>query len=228
MLLQSVILSRDSEKVGILMRALSRLDVDVVVCSDCNSALEVIAQQKFDAVVVDFHLLGSKEALKSIRGQANKKIIVVAIVGEQAGVADAFACGANFVFYEPVTLERAMQSLRAIKNLMYPQRRQHLRKPAYSTAHLKFGQEREVKAIILNVSEGGMAVRLPQPVSGQRSARLRFSLPGTRTDFDIQGELVWVDAKGRAGIRFVRMPLLLQARLSQWLFPALQEGKGRR
>ena len=228
MLLQSMVLSRDTEKVSVLMRAFSRLDIDVIVCSEATSAIALMDRKKFEAVVVDFSVPGADALLEGVRHRSGEKTMVAAILAGETSVAEAFALGAKFVLYEPITLERALQGLRAVKNLMYPQRRQQLRKPAYAPVCLKFTPGREIKAVVLNVSEGGMAVRLPEATAVRQVMRARFSLPGMRDPIDVQGEVAWVDKNCRAGIRFVRLPKELHSQLKQWLFPTVHATKNAR
>ncbi len=225
MLLQSMVLSRDTDKVAVLMRAFSRLDIDVVVCSDPTSALALMDRKKFEAVVIDFSVPGAEELMKDIRRQREDKIMIAAILGGDTSVSQAFAIGAKFVLYEPITLDRALQGLRAVKSLMYPQRRQQLRKPAYAPVCLKFTPGTEIKAVVLNVSEGGIAVRLSESATVRQAVRARFNLPGIRDAIDVQGQIAWADKHGRAGIRFLHVSSELHTQLKQWLFPALRESK---
>lgn len=223
MLLQSMVLSRDTDKVAVLMRAFSRLDIDVVVCSEPSSAIALMDRKKFEAVVIDFSVPGADELLQDIRRQRENKTMIAAILGGETSVSKAFAMGAKFVLYEPITLDRALQGLRAIKSLMYPQRRQQLRKPAHAPVCLKFNPGREINAVVTNVSEGGVAVRLSEPATVRQSVRARFNLPGIREAIDVQGQIAWADKHGRAGIRFIHVSSQLQAQLKQWLFPALRD-----
>ncbi len=228
MLLQSMVLSRDTDKVAVLMRAFSRLDIDVVVCSEPGSAIALLDRKKFEAVVIDFSVPGADALLKDIRRHFENKTMIAAILGGEASVSEAFNMGAKFVLYEPITLERALQGLRAVKSLMYPQRRQQLRKPAYAPVCLKFTAGREIKAVVTNVSEGGIAVRLSEPATVRQAVRARFNLPGIQKAIDVQGQIAWADKSGRAGIRFLHISSELHSQLKQWLFPALSESKATR
>ena len=220
-----MVLSRDTDKVAVLMRAFSRLDIDVVVCSEPSSAIALMDRKKFEAVVIDFSVPGAEALLKDIRQQRGNKTMIAAILAGETSVGEAFAMGAKFVLYEPITLDRALQGLRAVKSLMYPQRRQQLRKPAYAPVSLKFSPGREIKAVVLNVSEGGIAVRLSEAATVRQSVRARFTLPGMPGSIDVQGLIAWADKHGRAGIRFLHVSSELHNQLKQWLFPALREGK---
>lgn len=228
MLLQSMVLSRDTDKVSVLMRAFSRLDIDVVVCSEPSSAVALMDRKKFEAVVIDFSVPGAEGLLKDIRRHHEDKTMIAAILGGETSVSQAFAMGAKFVLYEPITMDRALQGLRAVKSLMYPQRRQQLRKPAYAPVCLKFGPGREIKAVVLNVSEGGIAVRLSEAATVRQAVRARFNLPGLRDAIDVHGQIAWADKHGRAGIRFLHISSDLHNQLKHWLFPALRESKNAR
>jgi CheY-like chemotaxis protein len=185
-------------------------------------------RKKFEAVIIDFGMPGGDSLLQEIHQQRQGKIMVAAILGPQTTAREAFSMGARFVLYEPITLDRALQGLRAVRSLLYPQRRQQLRKPAYAPVCLRFIPGREIKAVVLNVSEGGIAVRLPEPATVRQSVRARFNLPGIRDAIDVQGQIAWVDKNGRAGIRFVHLPGRLHTQLKQWLFPTLHEAKAER
>ncbi len=113
MLLQSMVLSRDTDKVAVLMRAFSRLEIDVVVCSEPSSAIALMDRKKFEAVVIDFSVPGADTLLKDIQRQFENKTMIAAILGGETSVSEAFAMGAKFVLYEPDTLDRALQGLRA-------------------------------------------------------------------------------------------------------------------
>ena len=90
-----MVLSRDTDKVAVLMRAFSRLDIDVVVCSDPSSAIALMDRKKFEAVVIDFGVPGSDSLLHDIcRQQTN--VMVAAILNPQTTAREAFALGARF------------------------------------------------------------------------------------------------------------------------------------
>jgi len=64
------------------------------------------------------------------------------------------------------------------------------------------GQRFEVNA--LNVSMGGIGVSgLPLKIYGAAEVKIQFQLPGRETLIKALGKLGWIDAAGRAGIKFV-------------------------
>src|SRR5690348_15268086 len=109
--LQSKVLSRDTDKVAVLMRALARLDIDVAVCSAPSSDVAMMDRKKFDAVVIHFSVPGADELLQDIGRQHENKTMLAAILGGETSVSEAFALCAELVLYEPITLDRALQGL---------------------------------------------------------------------------------------------------------------------
>ena len=64
------------------------------------------------------------------------------------------------------------------------------------------GQRFEVNA--LNVSMGGIGVSgLPMKIYGPTEVKIQFQLPARETIIKALGKLGWIDAAGRAGIKFV-------------------------
>ena len=65
-------------------------------------------------------------------------------------------------------------------------------------------QQFEVQA--LNVSMGGLGVSgLPMKVYGPAEVKIQFHLPGKQVLVKAQGKLGWIDAAGRAGIKFTTL-----------------------
>jgi hypothetical protein len=74
------------------------------------------------------------------------------------------------------------------------------------------------QAIILDLSEGGMAIQALAPVEASMVLQIRFDLPGTKKRLQLSGEIAWADASGRAGIRFVDVPGQCRDALKDWIF----------
>jgi hypothetical protein len=73
------------------------------------------------------------------------------------------------------------------------------------------------KLILLDLSEGGMAVQASERLTPARVLRLKFALPSGATVLPATAEVVWSDASGRAGLRFVRLPQAVLAPIHRWL-----------
>ena len=57
-------------------------------------------------------------------------------------------------------------------------------------------------ALTLNVSRGGLAVRTTSPLEPGTILKLRFRIPGGKSDIDCEGKVAWVDRRVGMGIAF--------------------------
>jgi two-component system response regulator AtoC len=77
------------------------------------------------------------------------------------------------------------------------------------------GQECQAQAV--NLSTGGMGLdSIPDPVTFTGLLDVSFLLPGSDTVIQAKGRLVWADAGGKAGLRFVVIEPALFAQLQHW------------
>jgi len=60
-------------------------------------------------------------------------------------------------------------------------------------------------ALTLNLSHGGVAVRTTSPLESGSKVKVRFRLPGSRTDIDAEGRIAWADRRVGMGVQFERV-----------------------
>jgi c-di-GMP-binding flagellar brake protein YcgR len=82
---------------------------------------------------------------------------------------------------------------------------------------------RTVNATSTNISEGGIALMLREALPKGASPHLRFSLPNTNVQMEVEAEVAWVDVKGLAGFRFQNVRQSSQERLEQWLDEQMEQ-----
>ena len=113
----------------VLRRVLSDLEISVEQCTTADSAVRRLTRQRFEAVIVDCSDEGvAANVLKSVRSApCNKHAVAVAIIDGQKAVRSAFALGAHFALYKPISPERARTSFRAARALMKCERRRNAR-----------------------------------------------------------------------------------------------------
>src|SRR6476646_10312685 len=83
MVFQCLLLCRDAERIAALRQALTRLDIEAVVCGESQAAQDMLKKQKFEAAIIDLHVLNSHQVLQGFREQPERKIIVAAILGPE-------------------------------------------------------------------------------------------------------------------------------------------------
>jgi CheY-like chemotaxis protein len=217
--LESLLLSRDPEVIRVLQPALAKLSIDVEVCSGAQSGAEILGSEKFDAIIVDCDdLKGGVEVLQELRKSAsNRSSIAFAILNGATTTHQAFALGATFVMQKPVSALEAMRCLSAGLGLMVRERRRYFRCPAELEVVMSLDGIREVRATTTNVSEGGMAIRDGGELAKGGTGRVSLTLPEQRGTIEAKAEFVWVDGKGRAGVRFLEISKNCKHILEQWL-----------
>src|SRR5262245_47887977 len=218
-MLSALLLSQDIETVRVMRRVLDECRVHHESAAALQPALDALAKRKFDAVIIDCDdRSGGKDALKYVRETpSNKRAITFAIISNGTSVQDAFAMGANFVLDKPLSPERAARSFRAAHGLMMRERRRYFRHKVRVAVSIYLPSGHEVRAMLTNLSETGVAVDLPQRVEKNTQVRIRFNLPATDKSVDAKGEIAWHDNAKQAGIRFLHIEQKLQRDLEQWL-----------
>jgi c-di-GMP-binding flagellar brake protein YcgR len=152
---------------------------------------------------------------------ANRRAITVAILdsdntdGQQA-LKNAFAMGAHFVLFKPLSLEKTKSSFRAVRALMKRERRRHTRIQVELPVDLFLeGSSGKLNTTTSDLGENGMAIRT-KDFKLPSSFRLRFRLPGDEKYIECTGEVAW-EAKVLQGVRFRNVSPEAQEQLKAWI-----------
>jgi CheY-like chemotaxis protein len=227
--LRALVLCSDEKILRVLRRVLSDLEIDAENCASPDTAARRLARHRFESVIVDCE---DQEAavtvLKTVRkAPCNQHAVAVAIIDAGKAVKGAFAMGAHFVLYKPLTAERAKSSFRAVRAMMKCERRRNARVPIELAVTLEFlGGEGRQKTTSIDLSEGGMATRFARKSRKKEQLRANFLLPDDHLPIDCAAEMAWEDDAARAGIRFVDMQPEDRVRLRGWLTAHLPEMEG--
>jgi CheY-like chemotaxis protein len=219
MRLESLLVSRDPELAKTLQPALERFTVGMEVCVGPNAGREILEGERFDAVIVDCDdLQGGLDVLKHARaGGANRSSVALAVLNGKTTLRQAFDLGASFVLQKPVTLVNAVRCASAAVSMMARERRRYYRHAIDMSVTLFFGEEDRLEAKATNVSDGGLAAQLPQPLPKKGLSLVRFTPPGMASAMELKAEVAWADEKGRVGIRFVGVSKKTREQLETWL-----------
>lgn len=214
----SLLLAHDPELLGVLRSVLEELGVNVEVCAAREPALERLAEQKYDLVVLDWEEFeGASFLVFNTRLTShNKESVVIAVVNGVTAMRNAQTVGANFILCKPLLPEPVRRTVRAAAALFIDAGPRHVRHVVRSLSFVSLETPRE-PAVLLNLSQGGMAVQALEPLAPGRVLQLKFDLPKETMRVEAQGEIVWTDPSGRAGIRFVDMPEASQLNLKEWV-----------
>jgi TonB family protein len=109
-------------------------------------------------------------------------------------------------------------------------RRTHARRQTSSLAYVDLGEDNG--GLVLNMSEGGIAVHAAVMLAGDHLPKIRFQLPQSQDWIESAGQVTWTgDSRKNAGIEFVGLPEEARAQIRNWLSssePAYQPPSVRR
>jgi c-di-GMP-binding flagellar brake protein YcgR len=220
MSLQALVLCSDDKILRVLRRVLSDLEIAVEYCSDADSAVRKLTRRRFEAVVVDCNDEDmAAQVLASVRAApCNKRCIAVAMIDGQKAVRSAFALGAHFALYKPISAERARTSFRAARALMKCERRRNARVAMQiPVALIRETGAGERKTVTSDISLGGMSLKLSRRAQSAGPMRIRFTLPGTEHGIECAAEVAWEGGGAQSGIRFVNVSPEQREQIKSWL-----------
>lgn len=219
MTLESLLLSQDPELVRVIRPTLEKLSIDVEVCHDARAGSDILVSDKFDAVIVDCDdLTGGLALLQGLRNTpSNKNSVAFAVLnGKRTTTQDAFGMGANFVLQKPISSLNASRCFHAALNFMLKERRRYFRQPVKIDVKLVL-EDKTLHATSTNISEGGIALMMREALPKGANPHIKFSLPHSTLQFEVEAEVAWADFKGLAGFRFLNVPNSTKAELEKWL-----------
>lgn len=224
---QSLVLCNDADVLGVLRDTLGELGMDAEVCEARDVALDAVDRRRFDPIIVDCDTIDAEgEVLRRIReSAANRDVIALGIVRDDSQVRDVYSSGANFILRKPLTYEEAGRVLRTARSLVSRMRRHFLRCVIDTLAYVRVDGVDE-KPMMLDISEGGLAIQALEPLEPRRAFAVQFALPGEKEEFEAVATAVWSDPSGRCGLRFLGMPPVHRQRLKQWLEHNGADGPG--
>jgi CheY-like chemotaxis protein len=222
MTLSSMVVSRDWQEVSVLECILGGLHMEVAVESEPQRALERITKSKIDALIVDCDLNGSGQFFHELRQGARRvSTVPLVIMGKSKERRDMEATGAMFAFDKPISVEQAVRTLSAARNMILDGRLRYHRAGVDVPVTLKGKRQKNVEAQLINLSQGGLQVRVDDGADVSDLQRASFCLPGSPTGIDCEikadVEVAWSDKRGNVGIRFVEIPEAVKNSLRLWL-----------
>jgi CheY-like chemotaxis protein len=217
MKLNVLLVSQDRPSLRVLTAILDVLEIEHQTCSSSADAVERLVQGHHSALVLDFDLPGAGQVARMAHmASSQRRPVVFAMVSAFTSVGGAFQSGVNFVLYKPLGFEQVARSLRAGQGFMRPNPRRLARHELEALVYLQFGVA-AMPAIMLDLSEQGLALQAPEPLPPVQNVPLRFVLPRTSHLVEAIGKVIWTDDDGRAGMFFSRLTPASRQHLKNWL-----------
>jgi len=217
--MQSLVLCRDEVTCRWLTRAMFDLGIAPQFFEEAEVALEALSVDRFDLVVVDCDdVEGGMAFLQMVRRTpSNKAATVLALVNQRTNMQAAFQIAATLTLQKPFSASLLGMILRASQGNILRERRRNFRYPVEIPASLSVDRGPELRATIVNLSEGGMAIQAHSQLPANQPVRVRFDLPGTRISVETEGAIAWSDRSSSAGIQFLNVQQMVRRLLEKWL-----------
>ncbi len=218
MTLSSMVVSRDWQEVSVLECILGGLHMDVAVESEPQRALARLTKSKVDALIVDCDLNGTGQFFRELQREAPRASTVpLVIMGGPQGKHDMEGTGAMYAFDKPISVEQAVRTLSAARNMILDGRLRYHRAGLEAPVTLIGRHQKRAAGQLINLSQGGLQVRVEEGFDPTEASRVAFELPGTKCGMKAEVEVAWSDKRGNVGIRFVNMTPETKNTLRLWL-----------
>jgi DNA-binding response OmpR family regulator len=220
MTLSSMVVSRDWQEVSVLECILGGLHMDVAVEQEPERALTRLSKSKVDALIVDCDLNGTNHFLRELqRDERQVNTVPLVITGGSQSRINLDATGALFAFEKPISVEQAVRTLSAARNLILDGRLRYHREGIAVPVILRASRRGLVEGQLVNVSQGGLQIQTNDNdvVATSQPLRVSFELPGAKRAMKAHAEIVWQDQRGNVGIRFVKVAPQMRRSLRLWL-----------
>jgi hypothetical protein len=217
----ALVVCKDPPTRQLILESLHPLAILPEICEDGVVAAGLLDKQKFEAVIVDL-LLGDEAVLvlRQLRlSRANRTAVTFAIT---TATQDSARPDSTFVLQRPLSAAAINQTLRAAFGMMVRERRRYFRCPVAIPALLRARQPADLLCQTVNISEGGVAIKVPAILDSE-FALLRFSLPGRTSQLFAETKVVWRGHGGLVGLQFESLAAPQKQELQEWLARRLDE-----
>jgi len=214
-----MVVSRDWQEVSVLECILGGLHMDVAVEQEPQRAMSRLSRSKVDALIVDCDLNGSAQFLYELQQSERQLNTVPLVIMGTPSSQTVEATGALFAFKKPISVEQAVRTLSAARNMILDGRLRYHRAGLEVPVSLNCNRHSPIEAHLINVSQGGLQVHSDSPVEMTKPFQVSFALPGAKNTMKAHAEVAWQDTRGNVGIRFVKVTPRQQRTLQLWLAP---------
>lgn len=220
MALECLILTSDSTLLAPLRANLEAHKVSIQFRQDSASAAELVSRRHMDGLLVDCDdLRDGVRALGQLRNSpSNKQTFLLAIVNGSISEREAINLGADFALSKPLQESRLHKILEIAIPRMEREHRRYFRYDVNLPVRFRDPLGHSfTSAAIQNISEGGLAIKLADPVKLKGVVIVEFEIPSVEPQpFQAKAEVVWGDSFVM-GLRFLYIEKNSAACFQSWL-----------
>lgn len=217
--LECLIVTSDATLLGHFQAGLGTHGASLQLRQDCASTIELASRRHLDGLMIDCDdVPGGTKALARLRSTpANQQTVIIAIVNGSTSSEAALDLGANFVVSKPIQQTRLRSVLHTAVAKMEREHRRYFRYDVDLPVRFRNPLGQSFTASMKNVSEGGLAIKLVDPVKLKGVVIVEFELPSVEPQtFHAKAEVVWIDSFV-VGLRFLYIERDSGDALQTWL-----------
>jgi CheY-like chemotaxis protein len=222
--LRVLVVDDDQADCELLQRELHKADIQTVIVTDGNEAIDILRDQVFDAVFVDakMHPADGMEVTRQVRSCGrNKSTPIIMITGnEDPGIAArGFQAGITFFLFKPITQDQLLKLVRVTSGVSFENRRFH-RVMVRQEVEVQFNED-SLKGHTIDVSVNGVLVRASRtfPIGSRVSVRLVLS--PDKLALAVSGVVMRVPTPESMGIKLDSVGLTERNQLQVFLLPLM-------
>jgi CheY-like chemotaxis protein len=214
--LEFLLVSCDYATLTAISGSVKKFGAKLALVPTADEAREYLSRRRIDAIFVDMQIPGSVGLIETVRkGSSNARAAIFACVTDSKESTGTLNAGANFLLRKPLNSESVAMHLTIAKDIMLRERRRYFRHAVTLPVALK-DDATEQHAKIVNLSEGGMAVRSGKPLTHGGVVEFTFE-PGFGEEIRGKGLVAWTSSEGMAGILIQTLQGLGRGYLETWL-----------
>ena len=197
--LEFMLVSSDYAAAMAISRGIKKYGAKASLSPGAESARDSLRRRKVDGVFVDMELPGTLELIMDIRkGTSNSKSVIFACVLSSKESTVTLSAGANFLLLKPLAAESVALHIQIAKEMLDREHRRYFRHPVNLPVLLK-NAEGEQRAKMVNLSEGGMALRPTKELKHSSMIDFEFEV-SFGAIVSGRGQIAWTSKEGMAGI----------------------------
>jgi len=224
MALQSLVLTSDQYVLHQLRSVLRDLGIGVEICQRAEQASECLRRRHFDVAILDCDASGAEDVIGQLRTAASSRGAPLFLIGRADRAPETpVGAQADHLLVRPLSLEGTWRALRGARQQMEFTMFRYFRVRLEARALLLRSDGRMVHAQSPNVGVGGVGLHVPLPLQRGETLGLQLELPGCREAIETQGEVVWINEKGKAGLRFITLTAECRSALEAWIAKRLED-----
>jgi DNA-binding response OmpR family regulator len=213
MSLRVLALADRAEILNLIRTTLEPAGCNVQSFASTDEAADFLEREKFDGFFLSPSPLDPNafELVRKVRAhELNKTVPIILLTGGEdvETMRRGFQAGVTCYLGEPITPERILAVIRAIRGSMLQEKRRYVRLPFRTSVNCNWGAERNgrFRATSIEIGEGGMMLEPTGGMEPGQEVELEFSPPQLNKPRRVRARVVRKIEPNRLGLMFHELP----------------------